>query len=391
MFYYITHYTSSNHSSIFPFNFGASSKIEYVCDELAKKDDVTIVSFAKPFAKKIVQQSKFLLKDCGSHKIFVEYVFHKNFKFKPLRFIQNNIIFRKTLKKLALTLKYSDNSLVIYHSLFFLKLENKLSKLFKDKTIIHVEDLYSITFSDRYPKLASKKKIEINTLKNFKYGILITKELQDLLNIENTVISNGILKFNNVNENDNNKKNLLYSGIIDSTFNAAFNACEIIRHLPDDYTLTICGDGKSEELNKLNTIIQDTNKELGRNAIIFKGLLVGRELGQVYLNSDIGLSIENQSSNLDRQKYSFHSKILKYLSYGLPVVCTEYLSEKNSSISDLLTFVKRGSTALEIAKTINFSSFPTKQFIKRRMAKEYMSFSNNLNKLMDVIIKKRAT
>lgn len=388
MIYYCSHYTDSKNTSIFPYNFGAASKIEYICDELAKKDDVTIVSFAKPFAGKLIQPSKFLLKDCGSHRIFVEYIFHKNFKFKPLRFIQNKIVFNKTLKKLTATLKDCDNSLVIYHSLFFLKLENKLSKLFKNKTIIHIEDLYSITFSDRYPKLANKKESEINTLKSFKYGILITKELQDLLNIENVVISNGILKFNKTSENNSDKKNLLYSGIIDSTFNAAFNACEIIRYLPDSYTLTICGDGKAEELSKLNTIIQKTNEELQRDAIIFKGLLAGKELEHVYLNSDIGLSIENQSSNLERQKYSFHSKILKYLSYGLPVVCTEYLSENNSSISDLLTFIKNGTEPKKIAKLIQATSFPTKTHIKDRMSEEYLSFSINLSKLVDSLLQK---
>ena len=336
MIYYCSHYTDSKNASIFSYNFGAASKIEYICDELAKKDDVTIVSFAKPFARKLVQPSKFLLKDCGSHKIFVEYVFHKNFKFKPLRFIQNKIIYNKTLKKLVLSLKYSDNSLVIYHSLFFLKLENKLSKLFKDKTIIHVEDLYSITFCDRYPKLASKKKIEINTLKNFKYGILITKELQDLLNIKNVVISNGILKFNSVNENDNNKKNLLYSGIIDSTFNAAFNACDIIRYLPDSYSLTICGDGKSEELNKLNMIIQKTNEELQR--------AIDRINKEAVLDALANKEIKTGFDKLDRIKVKA-DKIAGYMESGKKVY--NLLAEVHNSVtkddSDTKKWPKIGS------------------------------------------------
>jgi len=81
--------------------------------------------------------------------------------------------------------------------------------------------------------------------------------------------------------------------------------------------------------------IEEMNRKCGRTAVSYAGLLSDEEYEKLLLAADIALNPQKEGGF---GQYLFPSKILTYMSYGLPVVSTKGASIVRSEVADLITF-----------------------------------------------------
>ncbi len=356
MIYYLAHYTDNNHPNEYSFNAASCSKIEYIAKILLEKDNVTIFSCMIPAkGKRLKKDLTKVIYEKNGHKLTVKYLRCSHSVFKPLFVIQRFLFLKKIQNKIAQNLsKDQRSSVIIYHSLGLLKIENFFSSQFNQQTVIEVEDVYSYTFEQEINNVNRIKKKEIDALKKFSRAITITNFVAKDFGYENYVVSNGILEpsFNPDEIKKDKKIRMIYSGIIEDNYNAADCAVTIMNYMPNNYELYLCGFGKDNAVNKLTEKINNINRSKGYGCIHFLGMIKGRELETLYKKCDIGLSIERKEAPIERQKYSFHSKIFRYLTNGLAVVAGNYSSENNSDIKELINFVNIDDDYEDIAERI---------------------------------------
>ena len=370
MILYIAYYTGANAPSSIPYNFGGTSKIDFLIDEFTRIDDVVVYSLAPTLSSKTLQTTTATFSKNG-HKFIENYPKCRRSKFKIVNKLLN-VAFKKKLTRLVKNdLRQNPQStIILYHSLLNLKMENDLLKSFPENSILEVEDVYSKTFGHIVPRFKKKEKNEMTLISHYKRCIFVNDLEQGYFKTEKALVSYGVLGSSSEKNDKQDAKTLLYAGIIDHQTGAAEFATEMMRFLPADYQLNICGGGSKQSLGFLIKKIQEVNKELGRTAVAYCGLLSGDDLVAMYVNSSLGLCIENTPPSPDREFFSFHSKILRYFSYGIPVVATDFESEKQSRFANLITFIPKTASAKTAAEIIMTSTFPNQQQLKNKMDSE---------------------
>jgi glycosyltransferase involved in cell wall biosynthesis len=165
------------------------------------------------------------------------------------------------------------------------------------------------------------KNISINKMnKSMKYidkFVLLTRQMADFLNIEQNkfIVIEGIAEplssDNKEKESDDiNLKTILYSGTINERY-GIMNLVNAFKDIAgDDYRLIICGSGDSRE-----RIIKEAEKD---PRIEYKGLVERDEVLRLQKNATV--LVNPRQDNEEFTKYSFPSKILEYMSSGVPVI-----------------------------------------------------------------------
>ncbi len=165
------------------------------------------------------------------------------------------------------------------------------------------------------------KSISISKMnKSMKYidkFVLLTRQMADFLNIEQNkfIVIEGIAEpisaDNNEKEPDNmNLKTILYSGTINERY-GIMNLVNAFKDIAgDDYRLIICGSGDCRE-----RIIKEAEKD---RRIEYKGLVKRDEV--LRLQKKATVLVNPRQDNEEFTKYSFPSKILEYMSSGVPVI-----------------------------------------------------------------------
>lgn len=209
-------------------------------------------------------------------------------------------------------------------------------KIKKFHLILEIEEQYSMVW-----KLTSYQKWKENALlkKGKKDTLVVSELLAEKLGVENPIVSYGSYSAfkGTIPERfvGDGRTRLVYTGSIDKVKGSAFTAIEAMKYLPDNYELKISGSVAAKDKNNFDELIKQTNKGCGRNAVEYLGLLDEQQYEKLLLSANIALNPQKEGGF---GQYLFPSKILTYMSYGLPVVSTRGESIVKSKVADLITF-----------------------------------------------------
>lgn len=233
-----------------------------------------------------------------------------------------------------------EDTLIVYHSLALLRTVKMIKKLKKSKLIIEVEELYSDVRED----LRLRKK-EIKYFQIADKYIVITEMLNEMINVQNkpALIFHGTYKtIPKCSEKfSDGKKHVVYAGSFSKIKGGAYSAIESAEFLNEDYVLHILGrddvDNNRSVLSKIEWVSQKTKCE-----IVYDGYKKGKEFDAFIQSCHIGLSTQQPDGKYNDS--SFPSKILMYMSNGLPVVSIGIPAVKTSLVGKYIYYYDRPSS-----------------------------------------------
>jgi hypothetical protein len=309
--------------------------------------------------------------------------------FNLLKYVNTRLGFRRKIYRIIsyisinmrlfyrLLFGFKGTEVIIYHSLFIIPAVGLLTLISSNKVILEVEEVY--TDVGVWPLWV--KKIEIKYLGLFKKYILASSKLS-LYTGENSrfVEVSGDYNFNQYVDMNNSDFGgvckLLYAGIIDYDKKGAFNAIESAKYLDGSYELHVAGFGEVEAL-KLE--IEKINK-ISLCKVYYDGCYNGVDFDRYCSGFDIGLSTQTQFGQYSDT--SFPSKILTYLSSGMPVVSPDIACVRDSPCSPYVYFYSEDSPKA-IAETIKRVKVPTKLDMKKLLLRLNNDFSKDLKSLIE--------
>ncbi len=366
--HYLCFYASSQSNyDIFP---SAIPKIEYIIKTLKKNHEVVVVSIAK-------SKKGFIKSSVEKNSVLAKTFFFHTFKSRNLILDKIDVLFRyiQLIFYIFLRVKKND-TLLIYHSLFYFKIIKILKYFKKIDYVIQVEELYSSVT----PNLRHLEDIEVGYLKTFKKIIVVNDLLKKKFstNIVKPIVCYGDYskidyKFESQQKVASSEVVLIYAGVIEQVRKAAFFAIDIIKFLPDNYKLFILGFGDDKDILSLISKIDNFNGEHS-NRIIFKGYLSGKKYSQVLLSADIGLSCHQYSDeDIISADNSFPSKILTYLKHNLYVVSNDIKCVEKASIANEITFFSDNDPekAANAIKDINYFEKSDKLLAIKNLDEEF--------------------
>lgn len=228
----------------------------------------------------------------------------------------------------------SDDTVIVYHSLALMDVVKKLKEKKKCQLIIEVEELYSDVREDKVLREKELKYLQIAD----KY-IIITELLNQQVNLQNKpkIISHGTYrtipkygeKFND------GKTHVVYAGSFNPIKGGALSAIEAAEFLNENFVLHVLGKGSEADtktvVNKIEQVSQITKCK-----IVFDGYKTGKEYDTFIQSCHIGLSTQQPDGKYNAS--SFPSKILMYLSNGLPVVSIRIPAVDTSDVKDCIYY-----------------------------------------------------
>lgn len=173
-----------------------------------------------------------------------------------------------------------------------------------------------------------------------KNALVVSEVLAERLGIPEPIVSYGNY---NAYQGQIPEKNysenivLVYTGSIDPVKNSAMAAVEMMRHLPEQYVLKLSGPIAKGYATVFRSALDAVNNQVGRQACIYLGVLGDEAYQQLLLSAHIALNLQQAG---DFGSFLFPSKILSYMSYGLPVVSTRGESIVQSAMADLISFTE---------------------------------------------------
>lgn len=261
------------------------------------------------------------------------------------------------------------------------------------KLILEIEEQYSMVWN--ISRFQTWK--ENLLLKYAKDGALVVSEiLAKRLNIKNPVVSYGnysVYEGNvppkwDINRTDlkgkkreKEKITLIFTGGIETVRNGAFLSIECMKYLPEEYRLFLSGPVQKGVEEKFRTAIAEINSICGREACVYKGMLDDTEYEDLLLNADIALNPQRDGRF---GEFVFPSKILTYMSYGLPVVSTKGKSIVESKLAKYIVFAEdftAESVAVSIIK-LTKTPFVDYRYVLKQLQDE---FRDNLKKCIEQI------
>lgn len=247
---------------------------------------------------------------------------------------------------------------IAYHQ-YYSAIPVLLARFFKQfHLILEIEEQYSMVW-----KLTKFQKWRENLFLNAKNKkcVVVSELLKERLNIKDAIISYGSYSYYKGDVRPkglNEDKLLVYTGSIDKVKGSAFTAIETMKYLPSNYKLEISGPVTERDKKEFESLIYSVNKQYGRNKVVYRGVLNDDQYQELLLNADIAL---NPQSDGEFGNYLFPSKILTYLSYGLPVVSTKGASIVVSKLANVITFAD-DFTPASVAKAIKNIKFYSPEY-----------------------------
>lgn len=247
-----------------------------------------------------------------------------------------------------LSLRTSE-TILVYHSLGFMKEISTISKIRRTKTILEVEEIYSDVINK--PKLRVKELQYINRASSYIFPTILLSEVIGSKSKKSIIVHGSYDYKPSTLKTRNNRSStikLVYAGTLDPR-KGCLDAVKAMEFLTNNYHLYVLGFGKTDEVTKLISEISRINK-LSKGTASYEGLKLGNDFSAFLQSCDIGLSPQKPDSEFNAT--SFPSKILSYLAHGLRVVSIRIRSIDESNISDLVIFYNEQVPA-EIAKVIS--------------------------------------
>ena len=253
-----------------------------------------------------------------------------------------------------------DDTLIVYHSLALMSIVKRIKRLKKCRLIIEVEEVYADVNED-----AALRKKELKYLQIADAYIAITEMVNKAVNLQNKprILSHGTYetiptygqKF------PDGKIHVVYAGSFNPIKGGALTAVGAAEYLDDRYVMHILGRGGDEASSKMvfNKIAQVSEKTACQ--IVYNGYYTGKIFDTFIQSCHIGLSTQQPDGQYNAS--SFPSKILMYMSNGLPVVSVRIPAVESSQVGDYIYYYD-DPTPEKIAAAIK--SVPTDNFMDAR-------------------------
>lgn len=267
-------------------------------------------------------------------------------------------------------------TIIVYHNYSFALPICLAQKIKGFRILLEVEEKY-----EKVWKLTKIQKIKERMLLKYvsENSLVVSEVLAQELKLNNPVISYGSY---NVYQGAIKEKccgetiNLVLTGSIDKDRGSGFIAVEMMKYLPEKYTLKISGSVAEKDKDDFFALIDEVNAVLGREACCYLGTLNDREYEKLLLEADIALNPQKEG---DFGNFVFPSKILTYLSYGLPVVSTRGESIVKSKIADLIELAD-SFDAKSVAEAVMYVKVMSADVYTGRLQQLKKEFSEQLYK-----------
>lgn len=284
---------------------------------------------------------------------------------------------RFQLYRFMLTNITSEDTLIVYHSLTLIKLVNKIKKRTKCNLIIEVEELYSDVRNDE--KLKEK---ELGYLQISDKYIVITKMLEKEVNKENkpAIISHGTYKDvpDYSKKTDDGKIHVVYAGSFNPVKGGAVSAIDAAEFLDENYVLHILGKGSAADTEVVRKRLAQMQKKTSCK-LVFDGYKTGKEYDAFIQSCHIGLSTQQPDGKYNAS--SFPSKILMYMSNGLPVVSVKIPAVETSEVGGCIYYYDVPEPQ-EIAKAIKAVPVEKELKVREKLNELDSQFKEDLIKLL---------
>lgn len=227
-------------------------------------------------------------------------------------------------------------------------------RLKRAKLCIECEEIYGDIFNKKWLSFLEKKM--------FRFGnsfIYPTKLLNEVVNLKNKpyIVVHGAYKdlgekyFSDNNEErisfNPNLYHVAYTGILDPK-KGCLDVVKAAEFLDSSYYIHILGFGSEEQINYLNQTIEEIKSKTNCH-ISYDGLRKGRDYSMYLSNLNLGICTLDYNQNFVNTQ--FPSKIISYMTAGVPVLCSEARAIVTCDVSDGIMFYQ-GTGAKAIAQGV---------------------------------------
>lgn len=350
----------------------AATKSEYECKALAKAGyKVEIVSASGTCSGKFCKGSVTELGDNLTLRLFDA---------KPTKTTLQRIIARsfmkKQLSKYLLDNITENDVLIVYHSMAYADLVQKIKLKKNPLLIIEANEIYAdVTGSE------NTREAEQNFLQSADAYILSTELLNNKINVNNRpyVVNYGTFDDTpKLTEKINDGKiHAVYAGVLEPRKGAQLAVCAA-EFLPENYQIHIIGFGSEKDIHDIKTLVDEVSQKT-KCTVTYDGKFSGEDYLRFLQSCHIGLVTQNKDALFNET--SFPSKVLSYLSNGLRVVSVRIKAIEVSKVADLMYFYDTDN-AKEIAEEILKIDFADNYDGRRILCKLDSEFANGLSEII---------
>ncbi len=354
---YICYYADPQKHPNRNFVLAATNKITYICNAVNNCGcEVELISAS---GSKIFEKGEiFKVSEHTSLRLFKS--FGTGYKVK--RVISRYIFMLRYFCYLLMNIKKND-TVIVYHSLGYMKLISFLRKIKKFNLVLEIEEIYSDVIGN---KKLRKKELEFFKLAD-KY-IFPTELMDDSINIykKPSIIIYGTYQVENDRNVsfDDDKIHIVYAGTLDPRKGGA-TTTTTTAYLTENYHVHILGFGSKQDIDDIKKLIADTMTK-SKATVTYDGVKSGEEYIEFLQKCHIGLSTQNPDAEFNDT--SFPSKILSYMANGLRVVSVDIPAIKRAKISEHIYFYSEQKPE-KIAEAIMGIDF-NKNYDSRKLIKE---------------------
>ncbi len=229
---------------------------------------------------------------------------------------------------------------IVYHSLSVMKAVTVAKAFKKFKLVSEIREIYA----DVHNRADVRKK-EYQYFAKADAYIFATRVLNNMVNTMGKpyVIASGVYKPAPEMPKvlmDANKFHAVYAGTFTQAKGGALMAVRVAEFLPENFHVHILGKGSEEE----NTSVRNEIARVSASAqatITYDGFLRGDAFRSMLQSCDIGLSTQDIAGDFNTT--SFPSKVLTYLSNGLPVVTGRIPAVETSDVDPYVVYYDSNS------------------------------------------------
>lgn len=284
------------------------------------------------------------------------------------------------LRLLRLLLKLNkDSSVIVYHSLGYMRTIRLAKRLKKFKLILELEEIYGDVTCN-----AKTVKLERDFFKKADAYIFPTELLNKEINIEDKpyVIIHGTYNVEKqiAEKSDDGCIHCVYAGTFDPR-KGGVAAAAAGAFLDERYHIHILGFGRDNDKKNLLQKIDEVNA-LSKCRVTYDGLLSGEEYIKFIQSCDIGLSTQNPDAAFNAT--SFPSKVLSYMANGLRVVSIKITALETSAVNDLLYYYEENNPEA-IANAIKAIDITMPYDSRERIKELDRKFTEEIKKLLEQV------
>lgn len=322
----------------------AATKLSYIAGCLAKIEPTEIVSASGVTGRETAPAEKERL----GENLTIRYFFSLGRKNALCGKLGTALVQWQVFLYL-LTRIAKEETILVYHSLGYMRWIQMAKKIKKFKLILEVEEIYGDVIGS--PKARKQELAFFQWADGF---VFPTNMLSAIINRDEKpeVIIHGTYQVEpdrkcKVFGKEDGTIHCVYAGTLDPR-KGSVTAAAATEFLPEHYHIHILGFGSAQEIQNMKDTVAAVSSR-SKAKVSYDGILSGEDYIRFLQSCDIGLSPQDVDAVFNAT--SFPSKILSYMANGLQVVSIRIPAIEQSAVGQALYYYDR-QTPEEIAKAI---------------------------------------